>query len=145
MRMPYKICTDIETSKKLRNIKLNLETPFYWVQGMGGCDDTYYLHYNDEDDDSSEKFHNCLPAYTFEQLYNSMAYINDGTTWIVDLGIKGKRFYVAIDGDENAGENGLRFHYVQKEPDQNLANLAANMVLFLLKGNIFRIEDFEND
>lgn len=141
--MPYKICTDIRTSKILQSIKLNLKTPFYWVQGVDGDDDTYYLHYNDEDEEAPKK---SLPAYTFEQLYNSMAHINDGTSWIVDLGIKKMRgFYVSIDGDENAGEDGLRFHHVRNQPNQNLANLAASMILFLLKNNIFTIENFERD
>ncbi len=76
--MLYKICTDLETSKKLKEIKIKIETYFYWNQGIENQEDTYYLVHEDERAAPQRDLVNEIPAYTLEQLLHILPFTLPG-------------------------------------------------------------------
>ena len=64
--------TNLETSKKLKELGFEAETVFYWNQAHENCDDTYYLAYDEEDNPHSFELTNEIKAYDLETILEAL-------------------------------------------------------------------------
>lgn len=129
-----KICTDFETSKKLKELGVDLPTNFFWFSNASTHVCEYHI-----DEYIDEELGGLIPAYTLETLTNALPNTitlpKDNKTYNLRLYIE-KSYYGHVYGYVG---------FYDTEPNtKNDATLAAQLLIKLLQDEIITVNEVNN-
>ena len=115
-----KFCTDLKTSKKLKELGFEVKTDFYWIP----CNKKYMLV-----DSKYEPiiFEDDIPAYTLEHIISELPRIIEVNNNIYHITISQYSIYYI---------NRLRLEVFDQYQEDNLATAAAKLWIKLKEDNI---------